>query len=211
MSEKPLSDALGIDRSAEESLARAGVRTVEELRDANAESLAMASGIPVERVREWQQRARRVAGRRPARNPVVTGWLVAILGLAVALILGWALISIGAGRIKRAEQTQREAESRLHIALDFAAGEALQGVRDTRVLLRNQNWGEGRSHLNRVNELVTLMEEVAPEGKQQAVRDIRDTLGRLQSAVGEQSKGAGEILDGLEGQIYELRQEMAGG
>ena len=45
MSEKPLSDALGIDQAAEEALARADVRTLRELSAADPEALAMASGV----------------------------------------------------------------------------------------------------------------------------------------------------------------------
>ena len=85
MTEKPLSDALGIDASAQEALARANVRTLQELTSADPEALAMASGIPIDRIRDWQQRAKR-AGAHPKRNPVLTGWMVAIVGFALPIL-----------------------------------------------------------------------------------------------------------------------------
>lgn len=206
MSEKPLSETIGIDRGAEEALARANVRTVGELRGADAEALAMASGIPLERIKDWQQRAGR-AGASRRRNPVVTGWLVAIIGLLIAALMGWALMSVGARRIQQAEQTKVAAEAKLETALTFAAAGAVDELRRARLALHNNNWGSAQTVLSRVEDYVTLMEQVAPEGRRKAVADIRGAMGELQSAVGEQSKDAAERLDSLEAALAQLSGE----
>ena len=206
MTERSLSDAVSIDPTAEETLARAGVRTLQELSDADPESLAMASGIPIGRIREWQQRARR-AGARPARrSPLATGWMIAIIGLIIAILLGWALMSIGAARIKQAEQIRVAAESRLQIALSFAAKGAIDELRQARLALHNKNWGSAQTVLSRVEDHVTFMEQVAPEGKRKPVSEIRERIGELQRAVGEQSKDSVERLDALEAALDQLRQ-----
>ena len=112
MTEKPLSDALGIDASAQEALARANIATLQDLAAADPEALAMASGIPIDRIQDWQQRAKR-AGAQSKRNPVLTGWMVAIVGLAIAALLGWATMSIGRARIVEAKDMQQQLDTRL--------------------------------------------------------------------------------------------------
>ncbi len=206
MSEKPLSEVIGIDQAAEEALARANVRSLRELREAEAEALAMASGIPLERIKDWQQRARR-AGAPGRRNPVVTGWMVAIIGLIVAALLGWGLMSVGAGRIQQAEQTKVAAEAKLETALTFAAAEAVDELRKARLALHNNNWGSAQTTLSRVEDYVTFMEQVSPEGKRGAVAQIREAMGDLQGAVGQQSADAGGRLDALEAALAQLSGE----
>jgi len=206
MTEKPLSESITIDQSAQEALARAGVRTLQELADANPESLAMASGIPLERIREWHQRARRAAAPR-RRSPVLTGWMVAVVGLFIAALLGWALMSIGVRRLQQAEQTRLAAESRLQTAIAFAADGAIDELRKARLALHNNNWGDAQTVLSRVEDHVTFMEQVAPERKRKAVGQIRETMGKLQRAVGEQSKDALERLDTLETALAQLLEE----
>ncbi len=204
MSEKSLSDLLGIDVAAQDALARAGVRTVEELSAADAETLATESGVPVDRVRDWQRRAQKVAARAGGRSPVLTGWLVAIIGLVIAGLVGWATISIGTRRIQDAEQTKVEVQSQLRIAVTFAANQAVAKLREARLELHNKNWGSAQMVLSSVEDHITFIEQVAPDEKSKQVGRIRAGIGDLQRAVGKQSADAVKQLDALEAALAEL-------
>ena len=205
MSEKSLVDAIGIDRSAEEALSRAGVRTVGELRAADAESLAAASGVPVDRVREWQQRAARAGPARKARNPVVTGWLVAVVGLLIAVLIGWVMMTIGAKRVESAEQMRKQAESRLLVALDFAVELASDEAKSVDDALLSSNWGSAARRLAQVSNAVNLMDQVAPESRQKQVDEVLELLSQLQGAIGDQSKDARDRLDAFRTALDGLR------
>jgi hypothetical protein len=204
MSENKLSDVLGVDQSAEDSLSRAGVHTPQELAKADAESLAMASGIPIDRIRDWQQRARRAGSGGAKRSPVATGWMVAIFGLLIAVLLGWITMTIGSRRIKQAEQIKVVAESRLDIALRFAAGKTMDDLRQARLALHNKNWGSAQAALSEVRECVAFMADVAPEGKREEVTKLRDSVEQLQRAAEEQSEGAMDGIDALEAALDRL-------
>jgi len=205
MSEKSLVDAIGIDRSAEEALARAGVRTLDELRAADAESLAAASGVPVDRVREWQQRAARAGPARKARNPVVTGWLVAVVGLLIAVLIGWVMMTIGARRVESAEQIRQQAESRLLVALDFAVELASDEAKSVDDALLSSNWGSAARRLAQVSNAVNLMDQVAPESRQKQVDEVLELLSQLQGAIGDQSSDARDRLDAFRTALDGLR------
>ena len=205
MSEKSLVDAIGIDRSAEEALSRAGVRTVDELRAADAESLAAASGVPVDRVREWQQRAARAGPARKARNPVVTGWLVAVVGLLIAVLIGWVMMTIGAKRVESAEQMRKQAESRLLVALDFAVELASDEAKSVDDALLSSNWGSAARRLAQVSNAVNLMDQVAPESRQKQVDEVLELLSQLQGAIGDQSSDARDRLDAFRTALDGLR------
>jgi len=205
MSEKSLVDAIGIDRSAEEALARAGVRTLDELRAADAESLAAASGVPVDRVREWQQRAARAGPARKARNPVVTGWLVAVVGLLIAVLIGWVMMTIGARRVESAEQMRKQAESRLLVALDFAVELASDEAKSVDDALLSSNWGSAARRLAQVSNAVNLMDQVAPESRQKQVDEVLELLSQLQGAIGDQSSDARDRLDAFRTALDGLR------
>jgi hypothetical protein len=207
MSEQRLSEALGIDETAEESLARAGVRTLQELSDADVEALAMASGIPIDRIREWQQRARRAGARVPKRSPVATAWMVAIIGLAIAVVLGWAMMNIGGRRIREAEKLKVATESKLNVAVSFAAREAMEELRRGRLAIRSQNWGSAQTILSEVKSCVGFMVDVAPEDRAQHVRAIADAVEALQGAAAEQAGDTLDRLDALEADLDKLAQE----
>ena len=93
-------------------------------------------------------------------------WAVAVIGILIGLVLGLIMIGIGGRRIRRAEEIRQRAESQLQIALDFALRQAADRAKDVDDALRRNNWGVGSQQLNDVNELVSLMEQVAPGGKQ---------------------------------------------
>ncbi|GEM_PF-1369446 len=209
MSEGSLADAVGIDRSAEEALTRAGVRTVKELVDADAEALAMASGVPLERIKEWQARARR-AGARRARNPVATGWLIAIAGLVLAVLVGWIMLSIGARRIEHAQQLRTAAESQLEMAMEFAAEDAIEAVRAARLELQRGNWGRVEAHVRRADDLVAFMAQMAPERSRRPVAALREELSQLQRAVEGRAGDTGQRLNRFETALDDLRRQGGG-
>jgi len=203
MSEKSLSEALGIDQTAEEALARADVRTLRELSEADPEALAMASGIPLDRIKDWQQRARR-AGAPRRRNPVLTGWMVAIIGLLIAALLGWALMSIGAARLKQGEQLRLEAESKLEMEIGFGARRAIDELLPVRLAVHSNNWGAALDALSPVEDCVEFIQRIAPEGRRGSVAQVSKNLEDLQSAIRDQSKEAMDRLTALEAALNEL-------
>jgi hypothetical protein len=194
MTEKSLSDALGIDASAREALARANVRTLQELTSADPEALAMASGIPIDRIRDWQERAKR-AGAKSKRNPVVTGWMVAIVGLAIAALLGWATMSIGRARIVEAKDMQQQLDTRLYAMLDDIAEEANLQANAVDREIRNSNWGAAQRELSGVGKCVGMMEQIALDGRDEGVTRARESFDELDRAVREQNTDARERLD----------------
>lgn len=205
MSEKKLSEAIGIDETAVESLARANIRTLQDLSGAEPEAAAMASGIPVERIREWQQKARR-AGAKPGMGPVAKGWLVGVIGVLIAVLLGWVLMTIGSNRIKQAEQVKVAAESRLNVALSFVTRDAIDELRQARLALHNKNWGSAQMTLSRVEDKVTFLGQIAPDGRKAEVSAATDLLTELQKAAGEQSKDVMERVDALEAALDAMTQ-----
>ncbi len=206
MSEPTLSDAIGIDPSAMEALGRAGVQTVQQLASADPEAVAAASGIPVERIRDWQKRARKAAAR-PGPSPVMKAWMVGVIGVGIAIIVGWALIAIGSARIRKAEEIRVTAESKLQFAVSFAAGEAMDELRQARLSLHNNDWGSAQSALSRVEDKVTLVEQVAPDSIKGDAGNVRQLMGDLQNAVTEQSPDASGKLDSLEAALDKMRQK----
>ena len=206
MSEKSLSDALGIDQGAEEALARADVRTPRELSEADPEALAMASGVPLDRIKEWQQRARR-AGAPRRRNPVVTGWMVAIVGLLIAVGIGWMLVTIGTTKMETAEKIRRAADSKLELEMSFGASRAMDDLRPVRLAVHNRNWGEATAALAPVAAGVAFIARVAPEGQQDSVVRAEEGLGELRRAIEDQSPEAMEHLTDLEVGLARLAGE----
>ena len=205
MSERKLSDALGVDQPVEEALARVGIRTLKELSEADTEAVATASGLPIDRIREWQEKAKR-AGARPGPSPAAKGWMVGVIGVIVAIILGSILIAIGSNRIKKAEQIRVTAESKLGVAVSFAAEDAIEQVRQARLALHNENWGSAQRVLSSVEYKVTLIEQVAPDRKRKEVSELRTLMGDLQSAVSAQSGEASSKLDAMEAALDKLKQ-----
>ena len=203
MTEKPLSDALGIDQAAAEALARADVRTLRELSAADPEALAMASGIPLDRIKDWQQRARR-AGAPKRRSPVATAWMVAIIGLVAALLLGWILMSIGSRKLQQATQIRREAESKLEMEVNFGARRAMDELDPVRREVYNSNWGAAAKAVLPVEDCVQFIERVAPDPMESDVRTVTTGLERLQGAIQDRSKEAMDRLLDLEAALDAL-------
>jgi len=204
MNEQRLSDAIGIDKAAEDALNRAGVRTVKEFLDAESEALAANSGIPSERIREWQQRARKMSSRR-GMSALAKAWVIGVVAILIAVLLGWALMAIGSRRIQRAEQIRVAAESKLDIALAFAAEEAIDELRQARLALHNKNWGSAQSVLSSVEDKVTFMERVASATRKREIGRVREQIGELQRSVSEEAEDTMERLDALEASLDAAR------
>jgi len=205
MSQMDLS-SLGIDQAAIDALARANVRTLQDLQRADPEQAAMASGIPVERLRDWQRRARRLGVPQP-RSPLARAWTTGVVLIIIAIVIGWALIAIGARRITNAKQIQTASESKLAIAVSYVAGEAMSQLRDARLAINKNNWGSAQIILSQVAEKVALMRQVAPTDEVDAVQRISDQLTRLQKSADEQSKDTIQQLDALETSFDALHQQ----
>jgi hypothetical protein len=134
--------------------------------------------------------------------------MVAIAGLLAAVLVGWAMMSIGARRIDDAERVRVQAQSKLQIAVFFAAQEAIAKLREARLDLHNQNWGSAQMVLSRVEDHITFMEQVAADTRREEVSQIRNEIGELQRAVGEQSRDSMDRLDALEAALDDLAQEQ---
>ncbi len=205
MGERTLSEAVGIDQAAVEGLARAGVHTVQQLADAEADAVAMASGIPAERIKDWQQKARR-AGSRQGPSSAAKGWMVGLIGVAIAILLGYLLIWIGSRKLEQANNIRATSESKLQLAVSFAAGEAIDQLRQARLALHSNNWGSAQSALSGVEDKVTLIEQVAPDSMKDDVGNVRQLMGDLQNAVTQQSSEASTKLDSLEAALDKMKQ-----
>src|SRR5574340_634477 len=138
------------------------------------------------------------------------GWLVAIVGLLGAGLLGWGMMAIGERKLEQARKMTAESEGRLMTAVAFAAQEGTQEAQAAQIAVTRSNWGEAGSKLARVGELVALMEQITPESQRGAVSDIRGKLGDAQRLVGEQSRDAGESLNALVGALDALGGRKAG-
>lgn len=135
-------------------------------------------------------------GGQPQRKPT-SGWLIAVVGLLIAIVLGWAMMAIALGKLESAKKIRSDSEGRLMIAVDFAAQEAMKAAQDAQVAINRSNWGQAGIALARVNNLVTLMEQVSPEGKRSALSDVRNSLSDAQKAVGSQSQDAVQQINTL--------------
>jgi hypothetical protein len=205
MSEQKLSDAIGIDQTAVEALSRANIRTAKDLVEGDPEAIAAASGIPLERIRDWQHKARR-AGGRPGMSPVAKGWVIGAIAIVVAILLGWILVAIGSGRLQRAEQIRLTAESRLEVALSFAAGEAVDELRKARLALHNRNWGSAQTTLSSIEDKITFMSRIAPDSRKVEIAALRDDLSQLQTSAADQSADTMAQLDALEAALVGLQE-----
>jgi len=205
MSERSLSEAVGIDAGAVEALGRAGVRTVQQLADADAEAVAMASGIPAERIRDWQQRARR-AGAKAGPSPVAKGWLVGVIGVAVAIILGWALIAIGSAKLRKADEIRVAAENKLEVAVSSSAEDAMAELRQARLSVNSQNWGSAQTTLLKVDGRIRLIQQIAPERRKKDADQVCTLMDDLMAAVAAQSGDTAQKVDALEAALDKLRQ-----
>jgi hypothetical protein len=135
--------------------------------------------------------------RESRQSSPLFGYLIAVIGLVIAVALGWAMMAIGARRLADAERVREQAEGRLLVAVSFAAREAVTQAQEARVSIIRSNWGDAQRRLSRVNELVTLLEQVAPDADREAVNQVRDRTGEVQRLVGEQSTDALSALDAL--------------
>jgi uncharacterized protein YicC (UPF0701 family) len=141
------------------------------------------------------------------RTPTAKAWLVGVVGVAIAILLGWMLIAIGSHKIKKAEEIRVASEAKLQIAVSYAADEAIEELRKARLALGNQNWGSAQTTLSTVGTRVKLINDVAPEGDRGAVNEVQQQLDELQTAVGQQAPDSSQKLDALEAALDKMRQQ----
>jgi biopolymer transport protein ExbB/TolQ len=127
------------------------------------------------------------------RDPVVVGWAIAVAGLIIAFLLGWALMAVGAGRLAEARREQQP----LRNAVSFMATEAVGTAREAATAVASNNWGEAQQRLTRVNEIVTALERAKSDQNARQIEQVRRALGQAQTAVGEQDRNARDAIDRL--------------
>ncbi len=131
----------------------------------------------------------------------MTGWIIAVVGLIIALLLGWVLMSVGSSKL---EQARREQEP-LRNAVSFIATEGVGATRDAATAVANNNWGEAQQRLARVNEIVTALERAESTENTPQIEQARRALGQAQTAVGEQSRDARDTVDRLVSSLEALQ------
>ena len=139
------------------------------------------------------------------RDPVVTGWIIAVVGLIIALLLGWVLMGIGARRLAQARREQEP----LRNAVSFMATEAAGAARGAATAVASDNWGEAQQRLTRVNEIVTGLERAKSNGNARQIEQVRRALGQAQTAVGERSRDAGDAVEGLVSALEDLQVKQS--
>jgi hypothetical protein len=140
-------------------------------------------------------------------NPVMKGWKIAIIGLAIALVIGLLLMKIGANRIKEAEQTRVTSESKLQVAVAFAAQGAIDELRRARLAINASNWGSAQSALLAVGQRVDLIQQIAPERRKSDAAELVSLKDELATAVSEHSPDAATKVDALEAALDAIQQD----
>ena len=134
---------------------------------------------------------------------MVRGTLIAIAGLVIAGLLGWGLMSIGARRLREAEQ-QKEP---LRHAMSVLAGEAIAAADEAALAVANKNWGDAQKPLRRVDEVASGMQQAATPETQGKVERARAALKEAQDALGKQDESTQAKLDALASQLRALQSK----
>jgi biopolymer transport protein ExbB/TolQ len=141
------------------------------------------------------------------RNPVAVGWAIAVAGLIVAFLLGWALMGIGSSRLAEARREQEP----LRNAVSFMATEAVGAAREAATAVASNNWGEAQQRLTRVNEIVTALERAKSDANARQIEQVRRALSQAQTAVGEQNRSARDAVDRLIASLEALQVKQPAG
>jgi uncharacterized membrane-anchored protein YhcB (DUF1043 family) len=144
---------------------------------------------------------------KPQQTSGGSGWKVAAVGILIAVVIGLIMIAIGAAKVRRGAQMQKEAESRLLIALDYAVEQAGTEAKSVDDALLKSNWGDASIKLGQLAATVALIEQVAPARLRGDVQAVKDALAKVQQAVAEQSKDWRDRLDELRAAISSLGEE----
>lgn len=142
----------------------------------------------------------------PRRSPTRAAWMVAGLGLLLALALGWAMLAIGAARLRKADEIRTAAETKNRVALTYATNQAMGQAQEARMAVTRSNWGQAQTSLSRINDVVTLMEQVAPEDRRRDVAEARKQLAEAQRLAGQHSAKTVDAVDALTVTLDKLRQ-----
>jgi len=144
---------------------------------------------------------------KPQQTSGGSGWKVALVGILIAVVIGLIMIAIGSAKIRRGAQMQKEAESRLLIALDYAVEQAGSEAKSVDDALLKSNWGDASIRLGQLAATVALIEQVAPARLHGDVQAVKDALAKVQQAATEQSKDWRDRLDELRAAISSLGEE----
>jgi hypothetical protein len=128
------------------------------------------------------------------RNPVTTGWTVAIVGLLVALLLGLGLMRIGKQRMAKAAELARP----YTVAFAALAENALAPLGKAQDSVTSKDWGQAQTALDEAGKVVTQMEAAASDENRGPVQQVRQALGDAQSKVGQQAGDTGDKLKDLQ-------------
>ena len=134
-------------------------------------------------------------------NPVMRGTLVAVFGLALAGLLGWGLMSIGANRLKLADQEKEP----LRQAMSYLAGDAITNLDETELAIAGKNWGDAQRPLQRADEIVSAMEKSTTPDTQDTVQQARSALREAEDAVAHQDQASPAKLDAVAAKLRTLQ------
>jgi len=131
------------------------------------------------------------------RNPIVTGWMIAVGGLIVAAFFGFLLMWVGSNRMKSAKQLEQP----YHLAFGYIANDADIQIKNAEGAIKSNNWGEAQDFLNAAGQAISSMELATSDPDKDRVHQIRITLGEVQTAVGNRDPSAADKADNLSKQL----------
>jgi hypothetical protein len=137
------------------------------------------------------------------RNPVMTGVLVAIVGLMLALLLGLVLMKVGSNRLEAAKRTERP----YRIAFALLAQNGVAAVSRAQSSINTRDWGQAQRALDEAGMIVTQMETAASEADLAQVGRVRAALGEAQTVVGQQTEEAPDKVQKLQDLLQQFAAE----
>ncbi len=142
-------------------------------------------------------------GETRSSNPVVAGWLVAIIGLIIAGAFGYLLMWIGSNRIEAAKKLERP----YRVALAYIAQNGLTAVEKAQASIGTNDWGQAQRALDETGQAVTAMERAASDDNKRQIQDLRAALGDAQGAVSKQDKSAPDRIAEVRSRLEAFTQE----
>jgi hypothetical protein len=142
-------------------------------------------------------------GETKKRSPVMTGVMVAVVGLIIALLLGLGLMWVGGNRMEAARKTERP----YRIAFGIVARGAAEATGRAQSSLNTQDWGQAQRALDDAGTVVTQMETAASEADRTQVGQVRAALGDAQTAVGQQAADAPDKVQRLQDLLQQFAAE----
>ena len=142
-------------------------------------------------------------GETKKRSPVMTGVMVAVVGLIIALLLGLGLMWVGGSRMEAARKTERP----YRIAFGIIALGAVEATGRAQSSLNTKDWGQAQGALDEAGKIVTQLESAVSEDNREQVGRIREALGEAQTSVGKQSDDAPDKVQKLRDLLQQFAAE----